>query len=183
MGDRVRAVASRNEPRGEDCAASQPGANVTVPGLPCGRTGEGRADNAARPAPRKPPGREGPGKQTSHQLTWESEPAGWPAPVGSGLGARALRIETVAFPQPGESTGQAHRHGFETRWHGKLCEIRVLGSPPISCGRGESGANLMQDDRSGNQAPDQVHTLRTRVRIALLQPIMGRLGIGEPKAL
>jgi hypothetical protein len=32
-------------------------------------------------------------------------------------------------------------------------------------------------------APDQVHILRTRVQIALLQPIMGRLGIGEPKAL
>ena len=29
----------------------------------------------------------------------ESEPAGRPAPVGSGLGARALRIETVAFLQ------------------------------------------------------------------------------------
>jgi hypothetical protein len=61
----------------------------------------------------------------------ESQPVGGPTPVGSGLGARALRIETAAFLQLGESTGQVRRHGFETRWHGKLCEIRVLGSPPI----------------------------------------------------
>jgi hypothetical protein len=46
----------------------------------------------------------------------ESEPAGWPAPVGSGLGAQALRIGTASF-RHGESTGQARRRGFETRRH------------------------------------------------------------------
>jgi hypothetical protein len=46
----------------------------------------------------------------------ESEPARWPAPVGNGLGAPALRIRTAAFHH-GESTGRARRHGFETRWH------------------------------------------------------------------
>ena len=55
---------------------------------------------------------------------------GRPSPLGKRAGARALRIETDAFLQLEESTGQARRHGFETRWHGKLCEIRVLGSPP-----------------------------------------------------
>jgi hypothetical protein len=191
MGDRVRAVASRDEPRGEDCAASQPGANVTVPGLPCGRTGEGRADDAARPAPRKPPGREGPGKQTSHQLTWKVNRPGGRRPLEAGWARERCGSRPSLSSRLGESTGQARRHGFETRWHGQLCEIRVLGSPPISVDHGCNGdmrvslslAPIGAGCRSGNQAPDQVHVLRTRVQIALLQPFTGRLGIGEPKAL
>jgi len=49
----------------------------------------------------------------------ESEPAGWPAPVGSGLGAHALRIETVAFRRKVNREGSrapfeagACRHGM-----------------------------------------------------------------------
>src|SRR5262249_57463340 len=37
----------------------------------------------------------------------ESEPAGRPAPVGSRLGAPALRIGSAAFRQSGRSTGRA----------------------------------------------------------------------------
>jgi hypothetical protein len=37
--------------------------------------------------------------------------------------------------------------------------------------------------RSGDQAPDMAHTHETLVQIQPLQPITGRLGIGEPKAL
>jgi hypothetical protein len=113
----------------------------------------------------------------------ESEPAGWPAPVGSGLGARALRIETVALLQLGESTGQARRHGFETQWHGKLCEIRVLGFPPNFVARRSSLDPRRRNQSTALRRANQVHILRTRVQIALLQPITGRLGIGEPKAL
>jgi hypothetical protein len=80
----LRFFLSRDEPRGEDCAASQPGANVTVPGLPCGRTGAERADDATRPVPRKPPGREGPGKQTSHQLIWKVNRPGGRRPLEAG---------------------------------------------------------------------------------------------------
>src|ERR1043166_3378667 len=55
---------------------------------------------------------------TRHPPILEDEPAGRPAPVGSGLGARALRIEPAIF-RHGESTGRARRHGLENRWHVK----------------------------------------------------------------
>ena len=192
----------------------------------------------------KPPGREGPGKQTSHQLTWKVNRPGGRRPLEAGWARERCGSRPSLSSRLGESTGQARRHGFETRWHGQPCEIRVLGSPPISvdqrsslgppCGRrwrrDEScwGQPLEAGCRSGNQAradepssgechqrvharlptryaralvelprwplprvksgvasaaPDQVHILRTRVQIALLQPFTGRLGIGEPKAL
>src|SRR3954471_12494700 len=57
--------------------------------------------------------------------------------------------------------------------------VRLLGHPPLlprETSRWQASEHehsiFAAGCRSGSQAPDQVHTLRTRVQIALLQPVL-----------
>ena len=87
----------------------------------CGRTGEGRADNAARPAPRKPPGREGPGKQTSHQLTWKVNRPGGRRPLEAGW----ARERCGSRPSLSSRLGEVNRTGAPARLRNPMARATV----------------------------------------------------------
>src|SRR5262249_18165301 len=84
-----------------------------------------------------------------------------------------LVVQWTEHPGPNREAGssilpettnwRSSRRGRRARLENVACP-RAWGSTP------HSSASLKQDDQSGNQAPDQSHTLETHVQIVVLQP-------------
>jgi hypothetical protein len=75
--------------------------------------GQGALTTRVRPVPRKPPGREGPGKQTSHQLTWKVNRPGGRRPLEAGwarerCGSRPS-LSSSSESQPDRRAGSASK--------------------------------------------------------------------------